>query len=85
MEERVNIKANDIVVDNGYGVYILTQDEKEITRKIFNQLLKHRIIYFDRHQWGVDHFLYLAKDKRWGAVKTAPFFYLYLFYFGSVY
>jgi hypothetical protein len=53
----VRVKKGDIVVDNGFGVYIITQDDKEITRHLFNLLIKHNILFFDRHQWGVDHYI----------------------------
>ena len=57
MEKDITILKGDIIVDNGVGVYIITQDDKRIPRKKLKQLIKEKIIYFDRHQWGVDHFL----------------------------
>lgn len=57
MGKDIIISKGDIIADNGVGVYIITQDDKQISRNKLNQLIKDKIIYFDRHQWGVDHFL----------------------------
>lgn len=55
------IKKGDIIANNGCGIYILSIDkeknEKRISKKYFKELINKGIIYYDRTQWGVDHFL----------------------------
>lgn len=57
----ITLNSNDIIADNGNGVYILTQNEKEISREDFEEISNSCFLTYDRRQWGVDQ--YLVGDK----------------------
>lgn len=60
--KKLTINSNDIIVDNGRGVFVRTQDNKRISRKYFVKLVKSKKIFYDRTQGGVDHYLACNED-----------------------
>jgi hypothetical protein len=55
-DEGFVLKEHDIIIDNGYGVYVWTQNDRRITRRLFNQLVRGEKIFYERTQMGVDYY-----------------------------